>query len=90
MFGIYSSLPVFGTRLASDHTADAGFDAVIIVNLLLLTLEKKIMLGSVKFLLLVILVDNSPSTDDEIVPRLKEVTAGVGERLMIALGPIVK
>lgn len=89
MFGIYSSLPVFGTRLASDHTADAGFDAVIIVKLLLLTLEKKIMLGSVKFLL-VILVDNSASTDDEIVPRLKEVTAGVGERLMIALGPIVK
>jgi len=78
---------VFGTRLASDHTADAGFDAVIIVNLLLLTLEKKIMLGSVKFLL-VILVDNSASTDDEIVPRLKEVTAGVGERLMIALGPM--
>jgi len=78
---------VFGTRLASDHTADAGFDAVIIVKLLLLTLEEKIMLGSVKFLL-VILVDNSASTDDEIVPRLKEVTAGVGERLMIALGPM--
>ena len=80
---------MFGTKLASDDTADAVFDAVLIIKSPLLLLEKEIMLGSLKFLF-IILVDNAVSAGDEIVPRLEEVAAGVGERLMIALGPIVK
>ena len=82
------SLPVFGTRLASFDATDAGFDEVLIIKLTLLILEKEITVG---FLMkLVVLVDNAAFPTDEIVPRPNEVAAGVAERRMFALDPIVK
>lgn len=60
---------MFGTRLASDDTADAVFDAVLIMKSPLLILETEIILGSLMKFGLVILVDNTAFTSDEIVPR---------------------
>lgn len=81
---------MFGTRLASFDTADAVFDAVLIIKSPLFILEKEITLGSLMKLELVILVDSAAFTTDEIAPRPKEVAAGVAERRMFTLDPIVK